>query len=253
MSTSPEIANFFWHGNISTLEIMCLRSFVENGFHVKLWSYNNIQVDGVESCDAKLIANESSIYAYSQEFASSRQPSLAAFSDIFRFNLLSKYPGWWFDTDCYCLKSSDDFRKLKENRSIVAGYQDQYLVNGAVLHLDTNIAEKLLDKANAICKQSNNNLLGWGSIGPRLLSDFALENSWYTQLYEPKYFYPIIYEEAYQFLDPIYVDLINLKVKDSYCIHLWDSVLTNNCRLDKNNFPTNSFLDSMLRKINENY
>jgi mannosyltransferase OCH1-like enzyme len=50
-----EIANLFWHGELTMLEITCIKSFVQQGFHTKLWSYNNLSVDGAESCDASLV------------------------------------------------------------------------------------------------------------------------------------------------------------------------------------------------------
>jgi len=239
-----EVANFFWHGPISKLEIMCIKSFVNKGFHVKLWSYNNIQIDGVESCDAKLILDETLLYAYSQPFNGIIKKSLAAFSDIFRYKLLSQYPGWWFDTDCYCLKDSSHFESLRKNASIIAAYQDTE-INGATLYLSKPIASDLLNIAQNICNEHNNNLPFWGIIGPNLMTKFVEKNSLQNEICESNYFYPIHYKESYKLLDAKYKDEVTMRIKNSYLIHLWDSMLINNYNLDKNNFPCNSFLDQL--------
>ena len=34
-------ANFFWIGNLSNYEILTLKSYISNGFDVKLWTYEN--------------------------------------------------------------------------------------------------------------------------------------------------------------------------------------------------------------------
>jgi len=239
-----EIANFFWHGPISKLEIMCIKSFVNNGFYVKLWSYNNIQIDGVESCDARLILDENLIYAYSMPFNNIHGVSLAAFSDIFRLKLLSKYDGWWFDTDCYCLKPTSSFESLRGNKNIVAGYQDHQIASG-VLYLTKEITTNLLKSAESICTQYNNSLPFWGVIGPNLITEFVEGTSLQNQICESNCFYPIHYKESYKLLDVKYNDEVYLRIKDSYLIHLWDSMLINEYNLDKNNFPLDSFLEQL--------
>ena len=68
-TNTKEIANMFWHGELSKLETMCIKSFVKNGFDVKLWSYNNLKVDGAESCDARLILSEEHLTKYKQQLS----------------------------------------------------------------------------------------------------------------------------------------------------------------------------------------
>ena len=34
-------AEFFWIGNLSNYEILTLKSYISNGFDVKLWTYEN--------------------------------------------------------------------------------------------------------------------------------------------------------------------------------------------------------------------
>lgn len=244
MNEKQETAHFFWHGLISKLEIMCIKSFVNNGFYVKLWSYDNIQIDGVESCDARLILDEKLIYAYEQPFNGISKVSLAAFSDIFRFKLLSTHDGWWFDTDCYCLKTCNSFEQLRKNKTIVAGYQD-HQVAGGVLYLTKNVVANLLEQAESICMQYKNKLPVWGMIGPDLISDYIKKNLLQNEICDSNYFYAVHYKECYKLLNVKYNDEVNLRIKDSYLIHLWDSMLINDYNLDKNNFPPNSFLDQL--------
>jgi hypothetical protein len=62
---------------------------------------------------------------------------------------------------------------------------------------------------------------------------------------EPKYFYPVHYRDAHLLLNASDVDKVDDKIKDSYLIHLWDSMMMSKYNLDKNNFPPGSFLDRL--------
>jgi hypothetical protein len=111
--------------------------------------------------------------------------------------------------------------------------------------LSKPIAVDLLNNANNICNEHNNDLPFWGIIGPNLMTKFVEKNLLQKQICESNYFYPIHYKECYKLLDVKYNDEVNLKIKNSYLIHLWDSMLINDYNLDKNNFPPNCFLEKL--------
>ena len=97
-----EYANFFWHGaSLSLQEYICISSFVKNGFKVRVYSYNNLTIpEGAELSDASEILPVTDLRKYTQAGMSG---NLAAFSDAFRYHLIDKRGGWWFDTDVICL------------------------------------------------------------------------------------------------------------------------------------------------------
>ena len=112
-------ANFFWIGNLSNYEILTLKSYISNGFDVKLWTYENKipNIAIIKDLDLKIenaekILEEDLIYKFSQ---GSQKASPASFANLFRLHLMIKEGGWWFDLDCICLKNVKEFRALAEN------------------------------------------------------------------------------------------------------------------------------------------
>ena len=172
-----QIANFFWHGNLSTIEISCISSFIKNDFIVNLWTYTDYidKIPAVNYCDANLVLPKENITKYGQGH---KKANLAAFSDVFRINLLNKYDGWWFDTDCYCLKHSNMFNQYNYN-PITIGYQNQaagICAVGAIRLTEPSIKEQLLNKLNTRLYKYNNQLPNWGFIGPELFTSIIDNN-----------------------------------------------------------------------------
>ena len=81
------------------MEHLCLKSFVENGHTVHLYTYDKIGniPDGVIIKDGNEILDKSEIYTY-------KNGSVSAFSNLFRFTVLYKKGGYWIDTDLLCVK-----------------------------------------------------------------------------------------------------------------------------------------------------
>jgi len=242
-----EIANFFWHGDLSLFEIKCIQSFVKAGFHAKLWSYTNLQIDGVESCDARLVLPETDLTRYSQyneNITDSTHCSIAAFSDAFRYTLLRDYDGWWFDTDCYCLKNASDFIKLRENRSIVTGFQIDGTIGSAAIHLSKNIATNAVSLLNQTCVENDYNV-PWGSIGPGITKHMIEEYDVHNEVLEHQHFYSIHYNEMHLFCEKQFFAEGIRRIKNSYLTHIWDTFIKIN-NVDKNNPPIGSLLNVLL-------
>jgi hypothetical protein len=246
---NKEIAHLFWHGELTNLEKVCIQSFVKQGFNTKIWSYTNIQVDGAESCDARLILPEEHLTKYKQahfkltDGLGDVYASLAAFSDVFRINVVNRFGGWWFDTDCYCLKSSEDFTKLRENISFVACLQDfAGPVNSAAFCADYEMSSKLVKCLEDACKVNNYTFDKWGAIGPGLFSYFIQANDLYDNILSTEKFYSIEPNNFSYFVEPNLKQLAKSYIVNSYVAHIWHSQLSVN-NIDKNNPPKDSLLE----------
>ena len=111
--TNTNVANFFWVGNISIYEILSIKSFIDNGFNVNLWTYqdslkNKRDLVGMDIniCDASNILEKDLMHKFSQ---GKQKSNPASFANLFRLELLKKEGGWWFDLDCICLKDVSEF------------------------------------------------------------------------------------------------------------------------------------------------
>lgn len=232
------IANFFWEGTLSLYEIKCIESFAKNGFEVRVWSYSNLNLpDGCKLFDAAEIIDKGHLNLYSQ--GGNNLPSLAAFSDVFRFTLLSKNPGWWFDTDCFCLKDSQEFLNISKNRSVISGIERDYPLHiacGAIYFKNYDIAKLYYNELTDRCEKFNNNFPNWGDIGPKLFTTVTEENNLTSDILPSSAFYAIHYKEINLFFDKEKKEIAIDKTADSLICHLWNEILRKKS-IDKNSMP----------------
>lgn len=125
-------------GNLSYLEQLCLKSFVDAGQHVVLFTYEGVTnaPAGVELADANTILPQTGFLRHE------RTGSPALHSDLFRYHMLAKHDDMiWADTDAYCVKPF-----TTPNGHFYAWESDTGL-NGGVLGLppDSETLAALLD------------------------------------------------------------------------------------------------------------
>ncbi len=102
-----------WIGQrLSPLELLSIRSFLDNGHPYVLWAYDRLETplpQGAELRDAAEILPREAVFAYrhANEWGHGKG-SYAGFSDIFRYRLLYLHGGWWADLDIVCLRSLDE-------------------------------------------------------------------------------------------------------------------------------------------------
>ncbi|MBO9448406.1 hypothetical protein J7416_21460 [Ruegeria sp. R14_0] len=88
-------------GPLSFLEQLCIKSFLDVGQHVCLYSYGEIPniPDGAEHRDARDVLSDENILTHE------RTGSPAVHADKFRYRMLAQQPDMiWADTDAYCVK-----------------------------------------------------------------------------------------------------------------------------------------------------
>lgn len=226
-------ANFFWHGpSLSLYEAACLSSFVKHGVQVRLHTFNSkLQVpEGVTLVDAGILAHPEEVRAYTQ----GGQPgSIAAFTDIFRYRVLSRTPGWWFDTDVFCLKNADHYAALQANsKGLLLGLEEAGEVNGAVLFVsDPDLAKELERRADALGKTFD-----WGAIGPWLLTKFMQDFPDRVTALTKEAFYPIHWKQVERFFLEEDFEGCLAACNDAACIHLWNEALRR-WKIPKNVLP----------------
>lgn len=243
-------ANFFWHGDLSLYEIKCIESFAKNGFEVQVWSYQNLLLPkNCKLMNANDIVSKDQLFSYYQ--GKGKHPSIAAFSDVFRFTLLSKHLGWWFDTDCFCLTHFNTFNKQFENNLLVAGVEDnntKQINCGVVYFKETTTANLFYKEVLDRCKKYDNQLPNWGDIGPKMFTEIVEKHNLIDNISSIDNFYPIHYKETELFFNANYFNTALEKSKNSMICHLWNEVLRKKA-IDKNVMPEEgSFLSYLFTK-----
>jgi hypothetical protein len=99
-TAAPQVLQTFWHGDvIGPYQLLCLRSFVERGHQVEVFTYDPLYLPGwLERRNAAEILPEDQVLRSAGEF-------LAIDGDLFRYALLNQRGGWWIDPDVLLLKS----------------------------------------------------------------------------------------------------------------------------------------------------
>ncbi len=138
MPQDYQIGALWIGGSLSFLEQLCLKSFVDAGHHVTLYTYDGVErvPDGIE------IGDGNEILPMDTALVHRRTGSPALQSDLFRYHLLSKKDRMiWADTDAYCV------RAFQTPNGHFYGWESPHSVNGGVLGLpqDSETLRELMD------------------------------------------------------------------------------------------------------------
>ena len=241
--------NALWIGNpLTKVEHLCLKSFVENGHTVHLYTYDKIGniPDGVIIKDGNEILDKSEIYTY-------KNGSVSAFSNLFRFTVLYKKGGYWIDTDLLCVKPIN----YKEEFVFSSETNSNYNVNNitsSFIKLPKG-SKEALEAINILKERKKDVLSGkihWGE-GPRtvkhIVKKFNLEKYILPWQSTCSCFYdhwPSIFDTRYNFPQAI------CKVEDippeMSCIHLWNELLRSKNVNKNDTFDPNSLFEYFKRK-----
>jgi mannosyltransferase OCH1-like enzyme len=108
-AAAPQVVQTFWHGDvIGPYQLVCLRSFVDRGHQVEVFSYDpHLSLPGwIERRNAAEILPGDKVLRPLGE-------RLAIHANLFRYALLHQRGGWWIDPDVLLLKpdlpSADTF------------------------------------------------------------------------------------------------------------------------------------------------
>lgn len=126
MSQEYHISMLWVEGPLSYVEQLCVQSFLDAGHDVTLYHYG--QVSNVPKGAALVHGRE--ILDRDNFISHSRTGSMALFSDVFRYHLLSKCDRTiWADTDAYCM------RPFTTPTGHFFGWESKSHINGGVLGL----------------------------------------------------------------------------------------------------------------------
>ena len=247
-----------WIGHtLGKISSSCLQSFVMRGHKVLLHTYGTVSgvPEGVQCVDANEIIPAEKIFKHNHT------GSYALFSDVFRYELLTKVCGIYVDCDVYCLKPI-----VIPESSYLLGYESDNKINGAVLALpqDSSLLKLLLDaaynpffvppwyKKSRQKRLKFKKMLGigqhisdmpWGVIGPDAITYFVNQLQLIDQVQPIDIFYPVHYQCIGQLLDPR-LQIEDIVSSKTVCVHLYNEMLRN---VDLEKIAPESILAKMFR------
>ncbi len=238
MARTREVGTLWIGGPLSWLEQLCLKSFVDKGQKITLFSYEDIPnvPDGVIRRDGREIIDTDDFIKYEQK------NSFALFADWFRLHMIQKCPGMiWIDTDVFC------HRPMTYDCDYVFGYElpDSPRINNAVLGMpsDSELLRQMLDftedrysiapflpkakqRAMQQAAESGNPVhisqQPWGVWGPMMVTHFVHALGLEHHALPVSAFYPVTFPERYKFMRRVALAK-QLITEDTTALHLWAS------------------------------
>jgi hypothetical protein len=234
MTTEYQIGALWIGGSLSYLEQLCLKSFVDAGQHIVLYTYDGVTnaPDGVAMADANDILPQTGFLRHE------RTGSPALHSDLFRYHMLAKNDRMiWADTDAYCV------RPFTTPNGHFHAWESEHGLNGGVLGLpqDSATLAGLLDFTSdpfaipawfdveeqarlAALRDAGTPVhageLPWGVWGPHALTHF-LKSTGEVRFSMPMVaLYPFEYKDRNVMLQPS-VDVSEIVTEESFSIHFY--------------------------------
>jgi hypothetical protein len=211
----------FWHGPLNGFAFACLASFPRAGAKLTLYAYDRTLAapEGVIFEDArKICPDEGLIGRYRVE----GKPSIATFSDMFRYRMIQETGACWVDADLLCLENppfaGEPFVFCRQADAV-----STLLVNNAVLRLprDEPALLELIATAEAAAGQDQS----WGALGPFLLTPLLKRHGLYEKALDPHVCFPVEPEQFWKLFLPEWRDWAAETVRGATFLHLWSEAI----------------------------
>ncbi len=263
MAREREVGTLWIGGPLSWLEQLCLKSFVDKGQKITLFSYEDIPnvPEGVIRRDGREIIDTDDFIKYEQK------NSFALFADWFRLHMIHQCPGMiWIDTDVYC------HRPMDYDSDYVMGYElpGEHRVNNAILGLphDSEMLSQMLDftsdrysiapflpkgkqkefekKAKA-GKPVHITQQPWGVWGPMMVTHYVHALGLEDKVQPLDAFYPITFRDRTKFLRRASI-AEGLITDETTALHLWASNKKQLGNLHHGLAPQGSYLEKLVKE-----
>ncbi|MCV6824778.1 MULTISPECIES: hypothetical protein [Halocynthiibacter] len=234
--SKPTIAMLWVEGPLSYLEQLCIQSFLDVGHDVVLYHYGEVQnvPAGVTLAHGNEILNRDNFIKHG------RTNSLALFSDVFRYHLLTKSENTiWADTDAYCVKP------FETETGHYFGWESERHINGGVLGLPSDspalggllkmtedeftipewYRERVKNKMRARAQAGHPTHvsdLPWGTWGPQAVTHFLHKSGESKYAFAREVLYPVPFEHRRKIVNALKRDKVDTYLtENTTSIHLY--------------------------------
>ena len=263
MAKVREVGTLWIGGPLSWMEQLCLKSFVDQGQKITLFSYDDIPnvPGGVIRRGGREVLDTDNFIKYE------KKDSFALFADQFRLHMIHQNPGMiWVDTDVYCHRTMDYDSDYVMGFELPGGHR----VNNAVLGMpaDSPLMAALLDFTSdpfAIppflsAAQTNTYRAAaargapvhvsqqpWGVWGPLMITHFVHALGLEREVLPLEAFYPVTFPDRMAFVRR--ASLAAAKITEqTTALHLWASNKRELGLRHNGLAPKGSYLDALLVK-----
>lgn len=258
MSSKSAVTGLWIGDRLSSLERLCIKSFLSHGYDFHLYVYNDVR----NVPEGATVKDGSEILAR-EDVGSEVTHSITYFSNLFRYKLLYELGGWWVDMDTICLKEfvldapcivgSEGRPERKTIVDRLKGrrrFKGRSVANTGFLKFParTEIMKYCFEKATEIV--NSNRKIKWGELGPALFRSGLKEFDKQSYVNHWKMYCPVHLWDWRDLLNPEKRDgLKELEQdKDVFGVHLWNE-LWRRGGVDKNQrFDDETYIGYLLKK-----
>lgn len=202
-----------WLGDkLTTMEIMCLRSFIAHGHDFVLYTYGPVVgvPEGVTVVDGNSVLS-------SDEYKPSDFLCASNFSDFFRMKLMRDVGGWWVDMDALCLRPFDFEAPYVFGSEAKSGGGSIPACSFMKIPRGSAIAEWMWNN----CLTMDIKTLGWTQAGMDNLREAISVCGLEKYVVPTEVFCPVPWWEAKSFVDPSVSLVFGPQVA---AVHLWNKM-----------------------------
>jgi len=257
------VVQSLWIGEITTLEAMCITSYISQGHEFHLYTYEKLNYvpKGCIIKDGNDIMSKDDIFTLKGDYL--------PFSDIFRYKMLYENGGYWVDLDMICLKLLDfkeDFIFSSERTIQKGAYKmkEPFVANIGVLKAPqySSFYKELYEKCLKHSKRNTNkDKIKYMRFLRQMIKKYNYENfvkspasfcpvDWWNtrEIFKNIKYYPLKYGVEGYPINRLFLD-------DVYSIHIWRSIAKHKKKLDfDKKYPQNSLYEILKRKtLTEHY
>jgi hypothetical protein len=209
----------FWRGPLPALVRACLATFPARGARLALYTYEPLELpSGVEPRDAREIVPDPTT---AERYRVAGKFSAATFADRFRYELLRQADVCWVDADMVLLRPVDPSAPTIWGRQPEA--KGKALINNAVLRLPPG--DPVLLDMLARARAAEGGEIGWGAIGPYLLTEIAEAHGVDGAASPPSRFFGVAPDDFWRLFDPASYAEVAQAAVEADMLHLWSELL----------------------------
>lgn len=206
-----------WVGNeLSKMEQLCIKSFLDNGHPFHLYAYNEITglPDGVVVKDANEILPEMSVFKYKD------RDTYSGFANMFRYKLLLEKGSFWVDMDIVCIEAFEFdteyvFASVRNHASLPE-------ITNFIIKAPANSPIMESCYQSALCLAPENTY--WGMTGPKLIAKKVIEFGLESFITEPDVFAPVIWQNFRFLISSDWPGLEKEQIRKVKAVHLWNEM-----------------------------
>lgn len=236
-----KVINGLWiDGQLNSLQLLCIKSFLANGHEFHLYSYNA----DINAPSGTVVKSAGEVIPQPEIFVDDRG-SLCSFADLFRYELLYVTGGVWVDMDMVCQRSFDFDSDFVFSSELLNYSHPVINIGGLKVPPRSEIMHFAVQSARAVLAKSDT--VQWGILGLPVLKAYIAANREYSvYMYPPQTFCPV---PPYCF-KMLFADVLLSFTQRTYAVHFWNEMLRLNKMNPDKGYHYNSFYQREKNKYN---